>query len=392
MPAGRPRLLDDTRKAEIIGIISAGGSRTMAAEFVGCALTTIYAEARRDEEFDRQLRRAAVRPILWHLNNIQKQAERSWRASAWLLERAYPQQFARRGAETMTRDDFNQAANLLLDTAQRVLGRRAARRLEKHFQQIGDRLQSWAAEHSRPFEHGPQPRACDHFEAEAPLEANAPREAASPMAAAPTAEEPTADPMSAETDTSPEPAADQGTGDDPRRQRRRRRAERRRMLHCLKTGKPYRVQRPDGSWYEYDKERLREAVEFARPRPHPHSADWHDHCQRMRRRALRKAKLWRERQRRGVYDLNAPLNEPSPREPSPRDRFPGDPSTRELSPREAPRRQPPPDQRSLCEPTSCDPLSCEPSAREPPLCEPACDSSTCEPPASRRRSSNPRPP
>jgi len=93
----RPATLDESKRREIIALVSLGVSRTAAAGYVGCAVSTIRYTAAKDSAFDEQLRQATVRPQIWHLQNMVKHAARSWRASAWLLERLYPHQFARRG-------------------------------------------------------------------------------------------------------------------------------------------------------------------------------------------------------------------------------------------------------------------------------------------------------
>ncbi len=277
MPRGRPRTLDSTAKAEIIALISAGASRTQASEYVGCCLATIYNEARRDEAFERDLRRAQVRPVIWHLQNIQKQADKSWRASAWLLERCYPHQYGRRVPDSVSRDEVNSAVALMLDVIHRELGPAAERRIARHFNRISARVQRWSADHGRPFERNDQPRATDRFEAE-----TQPRD--STRCDAPSAAEST-------------------SADEPPRARRRRGHKPRSARWCVKHGVPYRERRADGTYYTYDPKRLREAVEFARPKPNPLSADWLDHCERQRRRAERRAMRWAQRARRGVYDL-----------------------------------------------------------------------------------------
>lgn len=104
MGKGRPRQLDATQKSHVLAILSVGGSRQLAAQFVGCTLPAIQRAARGDPAFAQALRHAERQPILNHLKNIQTAAkqERHWRASAWLLERKDPQEFAPRGPDIIT--------------------------------------------------------------------------------------------------------------------------------------------------------------------------------------------------------------------------------------------------------------------------------------------------
>jgi hypothetical protein len=254
---GRPRRLDQTAKAEIIALISAGLSRTLAAEYVGCAVSTLYNEARRDEQFDRDLRQAAVRPIIWHFQNLRKHAERSWRASAWFLERNYPQQFGRRPPESIAPEELNEMMNIVIDVVARALGQETADKLENQFNKIAQRVQRYAARDARPWERDQRPRVADRFEM---------RDG------------------DATSQTPPD--------EEERQWRRARRRWRKRIRWHYQTGTPLRIRRDDGTWEKVDVEGWYKAMQWARPRPNPLSADWHDHCQRMRRKRQRQAAHW----------------------------------------------------------------------------------------------------
>jgi hypothetical protein len=53
---GRPRALDDTKRSEVLALISTGYGIVGAAKYVGCTAKTIRREALRDPEFAQQLR------------------------------------------------------------------------------------------------------------------------------------------------------------------------------------------------------------------------------------------------------------------------------------------------------------------------------------------------
>lgn len=101
---GRPNLLDSTKKAQILAIVSLGGTRTMAARLVGCTPRTIWNEAQRDPEFAAALAKASHATEFSYLQSIQKAAQESrhWRAAAWVLERTRPERYGPRRPDTIT--------------------------------------------------------------------------------------------------------------------------------------------------------------------------------------------------------------------------------------------------------------------------------------------------
>ncbi len=96
--------LDETKKREVFAILAVGGTRHMAAQYVGCHVETIRKAALRDPEFSDQLRKAEVGAELTFLRNIQQASKdpKQWRASAWALERLYPDRYGRRPPNSIT--------------------------------------------------------------------------------------------------------------------------------------------------------------------------------------------------------------------------------------------------------------------------------------------------
>jgi len=105
---GRPPVLDEIKKREILAILSVGCSRRSAASYVGCAVSTIQNTADRDAKFAEKLRRAEHQAEIAYLKNIQKAArkEQYWRAAAWALERRNPQEYGRRSPDVITLDQI----------------------------------------------------------------------------------------------------------------------------------------------------------------------------------------------------------------------------------------------------------------------------------------------
>lgn len=94
--AGRPRALNETKCREVCAIVTAGASLKQAAKYVGCSVSTINREAKREESFREQLRRASVAAQLAPLQSLRAAANSHWRAAAWMLERIDPEKFGQR--------------------------------------------------------------------------------------------------------------------------------------------------------------------------------------------------------------------------------------------------------------------------------------------------------
>lgn len=95
MPAGRPRVLNDRLKQQIIGVLRAGGSLNEAAKVVGVARNTLDRECKRDKEFGASVMSAPEQGKMALVGKIIKAAERDWKAAAWMLERKFGREFAK---------------------------------------------------------------------------------------------------------------------------------------------------------------------------------------------------------------------------------------------------------------------------------------------------------
>ena len=95
---GRPSVLNDELKRRICAVVAVGGSRRLAARYVGCAPSTITYAAQHDPEFAAELIRAAGQHEMSTLSQVQSAARehRYWRAAAWVLERLYPARYGQR--------------------------------------------------------------------------------------------------------------------------------------------------------------------------------------------------------------------------------------------------------------------------------------------------------
>jgi hypothetical protein len=96
--------LDEEKRGQVLAILSVGCSQNMAAQYVGCASSTIQRTAERDPKFAKQLREAKGNAELGLVKTIRNAAkkEQYWRAAAWALERGFPEKYARRGPDVIT--------------------------------------------------------------------------------------------------------------------------------------------------------------------------------------------------------------------------------------------------------------------------------------------------
>ena len=113
--------MDDTKKREIIAILTVGCSRETAARYVGCNPRTINNAIQQDDEFAQQVAKAEEQSELFFIKRIRNAAEKEqyWRAAAWALERRLPNRYAARGAHTVT---FEQVIRLMSEIAEIVVG------------------------------------------------------------------------------------------------------------------------------------------------------------------------------------------------------------------------------------------------------------------------------
>lgn len=93
---GAPRKIDDpVIRAAIVAFVSAGGSRTKAADHVGIHASTIENEARRNPDFLESLTHAEATNYMTHIKNVSNAGADDWRASAFILERKWPGEFGK---------------------------------------------------------------------------------------------------------------------------------------------------------------------------------------------------------------------------------------------------------------------------------------------------------
>lgn len=94
----RQPILDAKKQAEICAILAMGIARSRAAEYVGCSANSILRTAEKCPEFAEALRKAEAQheiALLARIDSVTKRPD-GWRAAGWILQRLYPERYARR--------------------------------------------------------------------------------------------------------------------------------------------------------------------------------------------------------------------------------------------------------------------------------------------------------
>lgn len=128
-------VLDEGRQREVCAILAMGGSRAIAAAYVGCHPNTIRKLILRDEAFAQAVDQAESKHEVAQLSYINSAGKegRHWRAAAWMLEHRYPGRYGRRKSDRFTLEQvthiLTQFAGVILDEVdaedvrQRILDR-----------------------------------------------------------------------------------------------------------------------------------------------------------------------------------------------------------------------------------------------------------------------------
>lgn len=103
---GRPRILDDKKRQQIVTLIGVGLGLQDAVRYAGCSVSTARREMLRDPEFCNDCRAAEVRSQLEALRAMRDAASTHWRAAAWMLERTNPRRFARPSSRSFKVDEL----------------------------------------------------------------------------------------------------------------------------------------------------------------------------------------------------------------------------------------------------------------------------------------------
>ena len=138
-------LLDEGKKREIVAILTVGCAKAVAANYVGCSVSTIRRAGVKDPEFAERIGRAESNLEITHLKNISAAATdaRHWRAAAWALERRFPQRYGQRKSRTITPEQISQVLEQFAEIVTQEVTEAAGRqKILKRIQALSKRLKA----------------------------------------------------------------------------------------------------------------------------------------------------------------------------------------------------------------------------------------------------------
>lgn len=115
LPRGRPSVMTSEKEAEILAILTMGGSRNIAADYVGIGRGTLHECIERDRSFSERIKKAESECQRLHLERLH--LAEPWQASAWMLERKWPDEFGRRDRVDHTSSDGSMTPKSALDVS-----------------------------------------------------------------------------------------------------------------------------------------------------------------------------------------------------------------------------------------------------------------------------------
>jgi hypothetical protein len=158
---GRPPIFDQLKQQLFLRFIAAGFLPRDAARQVGVSPSTVREKRRASPAFAAAYDQAKGQAIPTLLESIYAAGQRSWRASAWLLERLRPANFGRRVAlgmdPALTRPTRKPRAymdeEVINDFFNRLMGNREAQALSRQkLEELEANQQAWDAAMKRYHE------------------------------------------------------------------------------------------------------------------------------------------------------------------------------------------------------------------------------------------------
>jgi hypothetical protein len=93
---GRKPKLDDAAKQKVYEVLTLGASLQDAADILGVDRSTLTRAKQSDPTFAHGIKKATAEGKVWHLQQVKDHKPGAWQASAWMLERKWYKEFARR--------------------------------------------------------------------------------------------------------------------------------------------------------------------------------------------------------------------------------------------------------------------------------------------------------
>lgn len=101
--------LTDDQRRRVLGVLSIGGDRTMAAGYAGVTVHELRCAMRRDARLAIDIRGAEAAAEIGHMRRLEEASrnEKNWRISMWWLERVAADRFGRRPARTVSKSQID---------------------------------------------------------------------------------------------------------------------------------------------------------------------------------------------------------------------------------------------------------------------------------------------
>lgn len=102
-------MLDRKLVSEIVlNYLRDGMSLRDSCALAGVGKRTFHTWAKEDSALSAQVKKARLESKLLHVRNIRNHASEDWKASAWMLERMYPKEFAKRTVIELPKRDSDE--------------------------------------------------------------------------------------------------------------------------------------------------------------------------------------------------------------------------------------------------------------------------------------------
>ncbi len=118
---GRPPTLDAKGKAMVVKILAAGGSRQDAANHVGIHRSNLDRTVLRDKAFADRAREAEMGAKIMLIGSVKSAAKGDWRAAAWMLERKWHEDWAKREPGAVTPEQMAGGFSRFVSAVQAVV-------------------------------------------------------------------------------------------------------------------------------------------------------------------------------------------------------------------------------------------------------------------------------
>src|SRR5688500_3895676 len=115
--------LTEQQRASVCESFASGGSYEMAADCCGATVENIQAEETFDPCFAQKTYCARMTSEVNLLKSLTGAAgdSKQWRAAAWLLERLYPNRYARRKPNTLPLKEYEQRLQQIADLVKSIV-------------------------------------------------------------------------------------------------------------------------------------------------------------------------------------------------------------------------------------------------------------------------------